>query len=63
MKKWVNKMALNTTILKKVVEKTKDDKSQREFIVSILNAENRGLGQYKKKYKTAIENAIKDDEK
>ena len=31
--------------------------------MSILDAENRGLGQYKKKYKTAIENAIKDDEK
>lgn len=56
-------MALNTTILKKVAEKTKDDKRQEKFIMSILDAENRGLGQYKKKYKTAIENAIKDDEK
>ena len=57
------KMALNKTILKKVAEKTKDDKNQQDFIVSILDEENKGLGQFKKKYKAAIENAIKGDDK
>ena len=57
------KMALNKTILKKVAEKTKDDKNLQDFIVSILDEENKGLGQFKKKYKAAIENAIKGDEK
>ena len=61
--KWVSKMALNKTILKKLDEKTKDDKKQRDFIVSILDEENKGLGQFKKKYKTEIENAVKGDEK
>lgn len=56
-------MALNKTILKKVAEKTKDDKKQQDFIVSILDEENKGLGQFKKKYKASIENAIKGDEK
>lgn len=56
-------MALSRTILKKVAEKTKEDKKQREFIVGILDEENKGLGQFKKKYKAAIEKAIKGDEK
>lgn len=55
-------MALNKTILKKVAEKTKYDKKQQEFIISILDEENKGLGQFKKKYKAAIEKAVKGDE-
>lgn len=51
-------MALNKTILKKIAEKTKDDKKQQDFIVSILDEENKGIGQFKKKYKAAIQNAI-----
>lgn len=58
MKKWGIKMALNKTILKKIAEKTKDDKEQQDFIVSILDEENKGIGQFKKKYKAAIQNAI-----
>lgn len=54
-------MSLNKTILKKVAEKTKDDKRQREFIVQILDEENKGLGQFKKIYKTTIENAVKGE--
>ena len=58
MKKWGIKMALNKTILKKIAEKTKDDKEQQDIIVSILDEENKGIGQFKKKYKAAIQNAI-----
>lgn len=55
-------MALNKTILKKIAEKTKDDKKQQEFIIGILDEENKGLGQFKTKYKAAIDNAVKGDE-
>ncbi len=55
-------MALNKTILKKIAEKTKDDKNQQKFIIGILDEENKGLGQFKKKYKAAIDNAVKGDE-
>ena len=44
-------MALNKTILKKIAEKTKDDKEQQDFIVSILDEENKGIGQFKKNIK------------
>lgn len=54
-------MALNKTILKKVVEKTKKDKKQQDFILNILDEENQGLGQFKKKYKAEIEKAVKGD--
>ena len=44
-------MALNKTILKKVSQKTKNDKELQDFILTILDEENKGLGQFKKKYK------------
>lgn len=59
---WGIKMALNKTILKKVSEKTNDNKKQQRFIIDILDAENKGIGQYKKTYKTLIENAVKDED-
>lgn len=52
-------MALNKTILKKVSAKTEKDKKQRDFILTILDEENKGLGQFKKKYKAEIEKAVK----
>ncbi|MDD3746870.1 MAG: hypothetical protein PHD70_10410 [Anaerostipes sp.] len=55
-------MALNKTILKKVSEKTVGKKKQQEFIISILDEENRGIGHYKKFYKELIEKAAKDGE-
>ena len=55
-------MALNKTILKKVAEKTKEDKKLQEFIVAILDEENKGLGQFKKFYKLKIEQAVKGKE-
>lgn len=54
-------MALNKTILKKVAEKTKNDKRQQNFILAILDEENQGIGQFKKKYKAEIEKAIKGE--
>lgn len=54
-------MALNKTILKKVSEKTKSDQKQKEFIVQILDAENKGIGQYKKLYKEKISEATRDE--
>ncbi len=55
-------MALNKTILKKVGEKTKDDQRQQKFIMEILDAENKGLGQFKKIYKNRIKEAVVDGE-
>ena len=55
-------MALNKTILKKVGEKTKDDQRQQKFIMEILDAENKGLGQFKKLYKNQIKEAVRDGE-
>ena len=60
--KWGIEMALNKTILKKVGEMTKDDKEQREFIIKILDEENKGLGQYTKLYEKLIKEAIKKGE-
>lgn len=56
-------MALNKTILKKIAEKTKKDKEQQDFILAILDAENKGLGQFKKKYKKEIEKAVTGEKK
>ena len=56
-------MALNKTILKKVSQKTKDDKELQEFILTILDEENKGLGQFKKKYKSEIDKAVKGEKK
>lgn len=55
-------MALNITILKKVNEKTMDDHQQQDFIVKILDEENKGLGQFKKVYEKLIKEAIKNGE-
>ena len=55
-------MALNKTILKKISEKTMDDKQQQDFIVKILDEENKGLGQYTKTYESLIKEAIKNGE-
>lgn len=55
-------MALNKTILKKVSEKTVGEKEQQEFIIKILEEENRGIGHYKKLYKDLIEKAVKGGE-
>lgn len=60
--KWGSKMALNKTILKKISEKTMDDKQQQDFIVKILDEENKGLGQYTKTYESLIKEAIKNGE-
>ena len=49
-------MAINKTILKKIAEKTKNDKKQKEFIVKILDEENKGLGQFTKVYEKLISN-------
>ncbi|MDD6441951.1 MAG: hypothetical protein PUG71_07580 [bacterium] len=54
-------MALSKTILKKVAEKTKKDKKQQDFILTILDEENKGIGQFKKKYKAEIERAVKGE--
>lgn len=53
-------MALNKTILKKVDEKTRGNKNQKDFIVAILEEENKGIGHYKKFYKEKVEQAVKD---
>lgn len=56
-------MALNRTILKKINEKTIEDKGQKDFIVEILEKENKGLGNYTKVYKELVEKSIeKGDE-
>ena len=55
-------MALNKTILKKVSEKTMYDKQQQDFIVKILDEENKGLGQFTKVYEKLIKEAIKNGE-
>lgn len=60
--KWGIEMALNKTILKKIGERTKDDKEQREFIIKILDEENKGLGQFTKFYEKLIKEAIKNGE-
>ena len=60
--KWWIEMALKKTILKKDGERTKDDKEQREFIIKILEEENKGLGQFTKLYEKLIKEAIKNGE-
>lgn len=55
-------MALNKTILKKISEKTKDDKQQQDFIVKILEKENKGLGHFTKVYERLIKEAVKNGE-
>ena len=55
-------MALNKTILKKIGEKTRDDKEQQDFIIKILDEENKGLGQFTKVYERLIKDAIKNGE-
>lgn len=60
--KWGIEMALNKTILKKIGERTKNDKELREFIIKILDEENKGLGQFTKFYEKMIKEAIKNGE-
>lgn len=60
--KWGIEMALNKTILKKIGEKTRDDKEQQDFIIKILDEENKGLGQFTKVYERLIKDAIKNGE-
>lgn len=60
--KWGIEMALNKAILKKIGERTKDDKEQQEFIIKILDEENKGLGQFTKVYERLIKDAIKNGE-
>jgi hypothetical protein len=55
---WEGKMAINKTILKKIAEKTKNDKKQKEFIVKILDEENKGLGQFTKVYEKLIKESV-----
>lgn len=54
-------MGLNKKILNKVTIKTKDDMKMREFIINILQAENRGIGQYTKFYREQLEKATEGD--
>ncbi len=54
-------MALNKQMLKKVKEKTKNDKKMLEFIVSILQEENKGIGWYTKVYRSEIDKATLED--
>lgn len=60
--RWGIKLALNKTILKKISEKTKDDKQQQDFIVKILDEENKGLGHFTKVYERLIKEAVKNGE-
>ena len=60
--KWGIEMALNKTILKKIGEKTRDDKEQQDFIIKILDEENKGLGQFTKVYERLLKDAIKNGE-
>ena len=54
-------MGLNKQILKKLKEKTKDDPQMQQFIINILQEENKGIGWYSKFYKTEIDKAIEGD--
>lgn len=54
-------MALNKQILQKVAAKTNDDPAMREFIVNVLQEENKGIGWYTKFYKVEVEKAIQED--
>ncbi len=56
-------MALNKQILQKVKEKTENDKKMQEFIVNVLQEENKGIGWYTKFYKDEIDKAIQGGEK
>lgn len=53
-------MAINKTILKKIAEKTKNDKKLQEFIVKVLDEENKGLGQFTKVYERLVKEAVQD---
>lgn len=52
---------LSKEILKKISEKTKNEKNQKEFILEILNEECKGLGWYNKFYLEKLDKyAIKE---
>jgi hypothetical protein len=53
-------MGLNKKILQKVIQKTKDDIKMQNFIVNILQEENRGNGRYTKFYKEELEKATQE---
>jgi hypothetical protein len=54
-------MALNKQILQKISAKTEDDAIMRNFIIEILQEENKGIGWYTKFYKAEIEKAIQEE--
>lgn len=54
-------MALNKQILQKVVAKTVEEKGMQQFIVSVLQEENKGIGWYTKFYKSEIEKAVEGE--
>lgn len=56
-------MALNKQIIQKIVEKTKENEELQEFILNVLQEENRGIGWFKKYYKEEIDKGIVEEEK
>lgn len=54
---------LNSKILKKINDKTKDELKQRDFIVSILKEESKGIGWYTKLYMNELDKYTKEGDK
>ncbi|WP_240840205.1 hypothetical protein [Acidaminobacter sp. JC074] len=48
-------MALNKEILKRLDEKTMNDKSTRDFLIALLQIESEGRGWYDKDYNQLLE--------
>lgn len=51
---------LNSKILKKINDKTKNEPKQRDFIVSILKEESKGIGWYTKLYMDELDKFTKE---
>lgn len=54
-------MALNKKILQKISEKTVDNIQLRDFIVNVLQGENRGVGWINKFYLLELHKAMGDN--
>lgn len=53
-------MGLNKKILEKIFKKTKDDEEMKNFLISILQAENKGIAHYKQEYNLQLEKYCKE---
>lgn len=56
-------MGLNKKILEEISEKTKDDEEMKNFLISILQIENKGIGHYKQEYNLQLEKYCKEVER